>query len=100
MRKMLQEKLWIKVINILTHLEAAAICCILDAPVKKTVEKDHDKIGVKYDWIVEVKTTQKTWGASIKFLCQTNILASIHFERNDHINLLYAVYMNLELYLL
>jgi hypothetical protein len=47
MRKMLQEKLGIKVINILNNLEAAAICCILDAPDKEAVEKDHDKIGLK-----------------------------------------------------
>jgi hypothetical protein len=36
---------------------------------------------------MEVKTTQKTRRASNKFPCQTNILASIHLERNDHINL-------------
>ena len=47
-------------VNLLYNLEAAAICYILNAPNKKAGEKKHDKIGVKCDWIMEVKNTQKT----------------------------------------
>ena len=47
-------------VNILYNLEDGAIYCILDAPNKVGVEKHHDKIGVKCDLIMDVKTTQKT----------------------------------------
>jgi hypothetical protein len=55
-----RDELGVKVVNILYYLEAAAIYCILDALTKETVKKHHDKIGVKCDLIMEVKTTQKT----------------------------------------
>ena len=55
-----RDELGVKTINILYNLEAGAIYCLLDAPNKEAVEKHHDKIGVKCDWIMEVKTTQKT----------------------------------------
>ena len=32
---------------------------ILDAPNKEPIEKHHGKIGIKCDWIMGVKTTQK-----------------------------------------
>jgi hypothetical protein len=53
-----RDELGVKVVNILYNLEAGAIYCILDAPAKEAVEKHHDKIGVKCDWIMEVKTTR------------------------------------------
>ena len=55
-----RDELGVKVENILYNLEAGTIYCLLDAPNKEAVEKHHDKIGVKCDWIVEVKTTPKT----------------------------------------
>jgi hypothetical protein len=54
-----RDELGVKVVNILYNLEAAAIYCILDALDKEAVEKHHEKIGVKCDMIIEVKTTQK-----------------------------------------
>ncbi|HEY9387765.1 MAG TPA: nickel-binding protein [Nitrososphaeraceae archaeon] len=30
--------------------------CLLDAPSREAVEKHHEKINVKCDWITEVKT--------------------------------------------
>jgi hypothetical protein len=50
----------VKTVNILYNFEVETIYCMLDAPNKEAVKKHHDKIGVKCDWIMEVKTTQKT----------------------------------------
>ena len=55
-------ELGVKVVNILYNLEMGASYCILDTPHKEAVEKHHDKIGVKCDWIMEVKATQQAWG--------------------------------------
>jgi hypothetical protein len=55
-----RDELGVKVVNILYNLEVGSIYCILDAPNKEAVEKHHEKIGVKCDMIMEVKTTQKT----------------------------------------
>jgi hypothetical protein len=55
-----RDDLGVKVVNILYNLEGGAIYCILDAPDKEAVVKHHDRLGVKCDWIMEVKTTQKT----------------------------------------
>jgi uncharacterized protein DUF4242 len=46
------------VVNIIYNLEGGMIYCLLDAPNKEAVEKHHDNIGVKCDWIMEVKTTR------------------------------------------
>ena len=54
-----RDELGVKVVNILYNLEAGAIYCILDALNKEAVQNHHDKIGVKCDWIMEVKTTQQ-----------------------------------------
>ena len=44
-------------VNILFNPEADKIYCIIDAPSKDAVEKNHDKLGIKCEWIMEVKTT-------------------------------------------
>ena len=44
-------------VNILFNLEADRVFCILDAPSKDAVEKNHKKIGIKCEWIMEVKET-------------------------------------------
>jgi hypothetical protein len=31
--------------------------CLLEAPDKESVKKHHEKLGMKCDWIMEVKTT-------------------------------------------
>ena len=56
-----RDELGVKVVNILYNLEVGIIYCILDAPSKEAVEKHHDKIGVKCNWIMEIKTTQRRW---------------------------------------
>jgi hypothetical protein len=42
--------------NILYNKEEDKLYCILDAPNKESVEKHHEKFGIKCDWITEVKT--------------------------------------------
>ncbi len=44
-------------VNILFNPEADRVFCILDAPNKDAVQKNHEKIGIKCEWIMEVKTT-------------------------------------------
>ena len=53
-----RDELGVKVVNILYNLGAGMIYCLLDAPSKAAVEKHHGNIGVKCDWIMEVKTTR------------------------------------------
>lgn len=55
-----RDELGVKVASILYNLEGGAMYCILVVPNKKAIEKHRNKIGVKCDWIMEVKTTQKT----------------------------------------
>ena len=43
--------------NILFNPEADRVFCILDAPDKDAVEKNHKKIVIKCEWIMEVKQT-------------------------------------------
>jgi hypothetical protein len=44
-------------LNILFNPEADRVFCILDAPDKDAVEKNHKKIVIKCEWIMEVKQT-------------------------------------------
>jgi hypothetical protein len=44
-------------LNILFNPEADRVSCILDASDKGAVEKNHKKIGIKCEWIMEVKET-------------------------------------------
>jgi Protein of unknown function (DUF4242) len=55
-----RDQLGVKTVKILYNFEVGTIYCLIDAPTKEAVETHHDKIGVKCDWIMEVKTTQKT----------------------------------------
>jgi hypothetical protein len=43
--------------DILYNKEENKAFCILDAPNKEAVEKTHQKLGIKCNWITEVKTT-------------------------------------------
>ena len=42
--------------DILYNKEEDKLYCILDAPNKESVEKHHQKFGIKCDWITEVKS--------------------------------------------
>jgi hypothetical protein len=52
-----RDEFGVKVVNILYNTEVGYIYCILDAPTKEAVEKHHLNLGVKCDWIMQVKTT-------------------------------------------
>jgi hypothetical protein len=55
-----RDELGVKTVNILYNFEVGTIYCVLDAPNKEAVKQHHSKLGVTCDWIMEVKTTQKT----------------------------------------
>src|SRR6266702_8713062 len=44
--------------NIIYSEAENKVFCVLNAPNKEAVEKHHRKIGLKPDWIHEVKTTK------------------------------------------
>jgi hypothetical protein len=44
--------------NIMYSETENKVFCVLNAPNKEAVEKHHGKIGLKPDWIHEVKTTK------------------------------------------
>ncbi|MGH9965511.1 MAG: nickel-binding protein [Nitrososphaeraceae archaeon] len=43
--------------NILYNEKENKLFCLLDAPDRNSVDKHHQKLGVKCDWITEVNTT-------------------------------------------
>ena len=43
--------------NIMYNKAENKAFCILEAPSKEAVEKHHQKLGMKCEWVVEVKTT-------------------------------------------
>jgi hypothetical protein len=47
----------VKHVNILYNPEADKCFCLLEAPSKEAVKKHHGKMGIKCEWITEVKTT-------------------------------------------
>ena len=52
-----RDELGVKTVNILYNFEVETSYCFIDAPTKEAVKTHHDKIGVKCDWIMEVKST-------------------------------------------
>lgn len=52
-----QDEFSVKHLNILYNPEADKCFCLLEAPSKEAVEKHHEKMGIKCEWIMEVKTT-------------------------------------------
>ncbi len=44
--------------NIIYNEKENKLFCLLDAPSKEAVDKHHRKLGVKCDWIHEVRTTK------------------------------------------
>ena len=43
--------------NIIYNKKENKVFCLLDAPSKETVEKHHEGLGMKCDWVMEVQTT-------------------------------------------
>ncbi len=44
-------------LNILYNPEVDRCFCLIEAPTMEAVQKYHQKVGLKCDWITEVKTT-------------------------------------------
>jgi len=43
--------------NIIYNKKENKVFCLLDAPSKEAVEKHHEGLGMKCDWVMEVQTT-------------------------------------------
>ena len=44
--------------DILFNEKENKLFCVLDAPSRDAIEKHHHKIGIKCDWIFEIKSTR------------------------------------------
>jgi len=44
-------------VDIFYNTELGLCFCLLDAPNRGAVERHHEKLGIKCDWITEVNTT-------------------------------------------
>jgi Protein of unknown function (DUF4242) len=44
-------------LNILYNPEVDQCFCLIEAPTMEAVQEHHNKMGIKCDWIIEVKTT-------------------------------------------
>jgi hypothetical protein len=52
-----QDEFSVKHLNILYNPEVDKCFCLLEAPSLEAVQKNHQKLGIKCEWITEVKTT-------------------------------------------
>ena len=52
-----EDEFKVKHLNILYNPEVDKCFCLLEAPNLEAVEKNHKKLGIKCEWITEVKTT-------------------------------------------
>jgi Protein of unknown function (DUF4242) len=51
------EEFGVRHLNILYNPEADKCFCLLEAPSLEAVQKNHETLGIKCEWITEVKTT-------------------------------------------
>jgi Protein of unknown function (DUF4242) len=47
----------VRTVNILYNTNENKAFCVTEAPNREAVEKHHQDVGMKCDWITEVKTT-------------------------------------------
>jgi len=52
-----EDEFKVRHLNILYNPEVDKCFCLLEAPNLEAVRKNHEKLGIKCDWITEVKTT-------------------------------------------
>jgi uncharacterized protein DUF4242 len=57
LQKSPEDEFKVKHLNIMFNPEIDKCYCLLEAPSLEAVEKNHKKLGIKCDWITEVKTT-------------------------------------------
>jgi hypothetical protein len=47
----------VRALNIMHNQNENKLFCMTEAPSREPVDKDHQDLGMKCDWIIEVKTT-------------------------------------------
>jgi hypothetical protein len=47
----------VRALNILYNKDENKLFCLTEAPNKEAVDRHHQELGMKCDWITEVKTT-------------------------------------------
>ena len=57
LQKSPEDEFKVKHLNIMYNPEIWQMLLLLEAPSLEAVEKNHKKLGIKCDWITEVKTT-------------------------------------------
>ncbi len=57
LQKSPEDEFHVKHLNILYNPEVDKCFCLIEAPDVEAVERNHEKLGIKCDWITEVKTT-------------------------------------------
>ena len=57
LQKSPEDEFKVKHLNIMYNPEIDKCYYLLEAPSLEAVEKNHKKLGIKCDWITEVKTT-------------------------------------------
>ena len=57
LQKSSEDEFKVKHLNIMYNPEVDKCFCLLEAPSLEAVEKNHEKLGIRCDWITEVKTT-------------------------------------------
>ena len=57
LQKSPEDEFKVRHLNILYNPEVDKCFCLLEAPNLEAVKKNHKKLGIKCDWITEVKTT-------------------------------------------
>jgi len=54
-----KDEFGVSVLNIIYSEDVDRMYCLLDAPNKEAIEKHHEKLGYKCDYILEVDTTDE-----------------------------------------
>jgi hypothetical protein len=57
LQKSPEDEFKVKHLNFMFNPEIDKCYCLLEAPSLEAVKKNHKKLGIKCDWITEVKTT-------------------------------------------
>jgi len=54
-----KDEFGVSILNIIYSEDIDRMYCLLDAPNKEAIEKHHEKLGYKCDYILEVDTTDE-----------------------------------------
>ena len=54
-----KDEFGVSILNIIYSEDVDRMYCLLDAPNKEAIEKHHEKLGYKCDYILEVDTTDE-----------------------------------------